>query len=341
MIVKGDGPIPARIMIVGEAPGADEEREGVPFVGVAGRELNRMLHEAGITRSECFVTNVARVRPLGNDIGQFIALRKKDITPRHKQFRDKWVTPEITEGFEHLQVEIGQVKPNIIIALGNTPMWALTGKWGITKWRGSMLRTDNGLKVIPTIHPASVLREWSQRAAVVHDLRRAARYANGTDYPDPGWNFTVSPTFTQVTLILTRLLSRADHEPCPLRLSVDIETRSWNIACIGIAWSTRDALCIPLMCYERPAGYWDALEEAEIIYRLYWLLTHRNVEVIGQNLLYDTQYIYRYWHFIPRVHLDTMIAQHSCFSDLPKSLAFICSLFCQHYVYWKDEGKNI
>ena len=68
MEVQGYGPIPARAMIVGEAPGVDEEREGQPFVGVSGRELDRMLSEAGLPRGACFVTNVCRVRPPRNSL---------------------------------------------------------------------------------------------------------------------------------------------------------------------------------------------------------------------------------------------------------------------------------
>src|SRR6266850_3125889 len=162
-MVRPDGPIPARIMLVGEAPGAQEEAEGIPFVGESGKELNRMLQEAGITRSECFVTNVCRVRPPGNDINHFIAKAKKDRTDAHKELIGRWVLPCIVEGITLLNKEISMVQPNIIVALGNTPLWALTGLSGITRWRGSMLYSsthETPRKVIPTIHPAAVLREW-------------------------------------------------------------------------------------------------------------------------------------------------------------------------------------
>ncbi|MDE2107419.1 MAG: hypothetical protein KGL39_60040, partial [Patescibacteria group bacterium] len=333
IIVRPDGPIPAKIMIVGEAPGADEERIGTPFVGASGQELNKMLHEAGITRSECFVTNVARERPLGNDIGQFIAMKKKDITLDHKLVRDRYVKRPIIDGLALLKTEIEQVKPNIILALGNTSMWALTGKWGVNKWRGSMLRSDGfvgppGVKVIPAIHPAAVLYEWSYRATVVNDFRRAARFRNGADYPQPNWNFIVRPTFQQAISTLDKLLLRAEHEKVPLRLSFDLETRAGHIACAGISWTLTNAICIPLMCVENKEGFWSIDEEAEIVWRLERLLTHKNVEVVGQNILYDSQYTYRHWHFIPNVKQDTMISQHAVFSDLPKNLGFQASMYC-------------
>lgn len=141
-MVRPDGPMNARIFIVGEAPGADEEAKGIPFVGASGMELNRMLGEVGITRSECFVTNVCRERPLGNDISTFIAQSKKEITKDHTLLRDKYVKRPIIEGYKLLLVELETVKPNIVIALGNVSLWALTGIWGIVKWRGSMLEID-------------------------------------------------------------------------------------------------------------------------------------------------------------------------------------------------------
>ena len=125
-----------------------------------------------------------------------------------------------------------------------------------------------------------------------------------------------------------------------MKLAVDIETRAGHIACIGVAWNERDALCIPLMCVERPAGYWSEQEEAQISFALYQILTHPNCEVIGQNFSYDAQYFYRHLHFLPRLKRDTMLTQHTLFSNLPKGLDFLSPMYCEHHLYWKDEGKE-
>jgi uracil-DNA glycosylase len=343
MICRPEGPIPSRLMIVGEAPGYDEERLGLPFQGVSGQELNRMLGEAGISRSEAFITNVCRVRPQDNDITRFIAKSKKEITSAHREFRGKWCLPPVIEGAQLLAKEISMVQPNVIIALGNTPLWALTGISGITKWRGSMLYTAGDIaagkcKVIPTYHPAAVLREWSWRAVAINDLRRAAKFRDGSAYPKPAWNFIIRPNFQQVkdTLGALRRLVVQGHT----RISFDLETRAGHIACAGLSWSLTDAICIPFMCVESRDGYWNAEHEAEIICLLYQILTHKNAQVIGQNILYDSQYTWRHWNFVPNVTQDCMISQHSIFSDLPKSLAFQASMYCSYYVYWKDEGKD-
>jgi DNA polymerase-1 len=99
-------------------------------------------------------------------------------------------------------------------------------------------------------------------------------------------------------------------------------------------------MSIPFMCVERRDGYWSLDEEAFIIWLLYRLLRHPHVKVRWQNGLYDAQYTYRHWHFIPNGAQDTMISQHTLFCQLPKTLYFQASMYSRHYVYWKDEGKN-
>ena len=125
-----------------------------------------------------------------------------------------------------------------------------------------------------------------------------------------------------------------------MKLAVDIETRAGHIACVGLAWNERDALCIPLMAVERKDGYWSEQEEAQIAFALYQILTHPNIEVIGQNFSYDAQYFYRHLHFIPKLKRDTMLTQHTLFSNLQKGLDFLSSMYCEHHLYWKDEGKE-
>lgn len=341
--VRPEGPAPARIMIVGEAPGETEVEKGLPFVGYSGQELNKMLAEAGLARSQCFVTNVCRERPPGNDMGHFVALRKTDITAAHRILRDKYCLPQVWEGLEMLKREIEMVRPNVIIAFGNYAMWALTGRWGITSWRGSILESDLDLsldyhpKVIPAYHPAAVLRNWPWRPIVVHDLRRAKIESAFREIKRPDYKFVIRPDFTQVISILDQLLSQLTTAR---DLAVDIETRQGHIACIGLAWSNRAALCIPLMCSERIEGYWTPDEEFEIVWRLYQLLTHSNCHVIGQNFLYDAQYIFWHWCFIPNCTYDTMLGQHVCYADGQKGLDYLASMHCEFYEYWKDEGKE-
>jgi uracil-DNA glycosylase len=329
-------------MVVGEFFSPEDERKGQPFSDYSADEFTRMLHEAGIMASECYFTNVVNARPKNGDIGEWIAGKKKDRTLAHQEFMGAFVRPVIVEGVARLRQEIALVQPNIIIALGNLALWALTGAKGVTKWRGSQLHTSDGIKCIPTLPPGMVNRQWELRSAVVNDLKRVARERNNTgDYANkPNWRFIVRPSAQTVLDTLNMLLGEASRSPSPLWIDFDLETRAGHIACAGISWSLEDAICIPLMCVENKDGYWHVDEEAGIIHILYRLLTHPNVNVRGQNLLYDAQYTYRHWHFVPRVAQDTMLSHHVLFAGLPKRLDYQASLYCDHYVYWKDDGKT-
>lgn len=343
-MMQPSGPCPARIMIVGEAPGENEEREGIPFVGYSGQGLNRMLQEAGISRAECFMTNVIRVRPPNNDATLFFAERKKDITLQHIQLNGKYCLPVVLAGIETLKREIEMCKPNLIIALGNVAMWALTGCWGITNWRGSMLTckldlaVDYQIKVVPTYHPALILRQWTWRRITIHDLKRAKAWAKDREIKDTNYNFIIRPNFDTAIGVIRQLLDQADKGP--LRLWPDIETRAGHIACFGMAWNQESAICIPLMCVENSEGYWGLEEEIHIIFLLSWLLKHKNVTCVGQNFHYDAQYLWRWWGFVPNVVGDTMLQQHSMFCNMPKALDYIASLYCDNYVWWKGESKD-
>lgn len=337
-------------MIVGEAPGADEERIGLPFQGVSGQELNRMLHEAGIMRSECFVTNLSKHRPLNNYLGWFMPPTKKARLEMQAAgtpvfpLRDRHVTKEILEGFEMLKQEIKSVQPKVIVATGNAALWALTGHWGITKWRGSLLHPDGLVGsgepwVVPTYHPAAILRQWDWRPVGINDLRRAKQAMEGQLPPHPAWKFTLRPNFTQVISTLQELHGRLEAG-VDLWIDFDLETRAGHIACAGLSWSTTEAISIPFMCVENKDGYWSIEEEASIVWWLWRVLCHKRAAIRWQNGLYDAQYTWRHWHFVPNGRQDTMISQHTLFGDLPKSLAFQASMYSPHYVYWKDEGKD-
>lgn len=336
----GSGQVPAKVMVVGEAWGAEEERRGQPFMGASGHELDKMLAEAGMNRSTVYTSNLINARPQDNDIGIWIPLKKKDIRSGMVGFRDRMVDPCIVQGFESLRFEIDQVKPNVIIPVGNTSMWALTGKWGITKWRGSLLRGDweGAPKVIPTFHPAAVLRQWDWRAITIRDLRRAAAHQDSREYSYPQWDFLLRPSFDHAIATLQRLYVRLFREQ--VWIDVDIETRGGHIACLGLSWSMISAICIPFMCMENREGYWSEEEEAAIVHWCYRILTHQNARIRWQNGLYDAQYIFKHWHFLPRGAQDTMISQHTTFVTQPKRLDFQASMYCENYVFWKDDGKT-
>jgi DNA polymerase len=334
----GEGRPDADIMLVGEAWGETEERSGIPFSGASGQELNRMLQEAGILRNECYVSNVINARPPRNDITAWIPEDKKSITGRMVQRQGKFVDPIVAEGLDMLAKEIALVKPRVIVALGGTALWALTGNESIVKWRGSLLQTNGSVCTIPTYHPAAVLRMWEWRAVAVLDLKRACKELRRGPTPKPAWQFIIRPGLSQVLSTLSFLQSKVVE--APTWIDLDLETKTSHISCCGLSWSKTEAICIPFMIPEDREGYWLLEEEAAILRALYRLLTHPNCWVRGQNLLYDCQYTHRRWGFIPNVKQDTMISQHVLWAGLPKSLAFQASMYAEWYQNWKPDKET-
>jgi len=342
--MRDSGPPNARIMLVGEAPDAEDVRLGVPFVGASGRLLDQLLHEAGILRTECYATTVIDRRPPENDITAFIPTRKKDITLDMIEYQGRRVAPCIKEGVERLEATINRVKPEVIIAFGNLALWALTGQSGIGKWAGSRMAINTGIMpntkcrpvVFPTLHPKTLFRQPEYRPMVSRDLHRAA-VATPADTP-PDYRFITRPTYSQFyDWCITVEQQLAVN---PLKLAVDIETRAGHIACIGIATSETEAICIPLMCVESSAGYWSEQDEYCVIRKIRQLLHHPNAQIVGQNFLYDAQYFYRWLHCTPNLVRDTMGSQQLLFPGMPKDLAYLSRMWCRWHVYWKDESKD-
>lgn len=336
------GPIDARLMIVTDCV---SYRDFPSRTILSDPAFNKMLSEAGIIRSRCFITALIREEVTGQSIETQIAPNKKAITPEHEEVNGKWCRPALVKGLQRLERDIELVGPKVILALGQTA-GALVGKWGLKSWRGSILPytapCGHECHIIPCYTPAYVQSSWTERPITIHDMRRAWSLAlSNSPILPPAYDFLIEPSFSETTNCLRNLLSLAVSGP--LKLSVDIETRGGHIACIGIAWSALNAICIPyLRAALDPAktSYWLEDEEIHITHLLYRLLTHPNVEIVGQNFIYDAQYFHRHFCFTPRFARDTMLAQHTIFSNMPKKLDYLSSLHCTHHVYWKDESKN-
>jgi len=169
--VFGEGPKGARVMIVGEQPGDQEDRAGHPFVGPSGKLLDRALEEAGIERDDVYVTNA--VKHFKWERGEKSARRI------HKKPNDA----EIRACHPWLEEEIRLVKPQVVVCLGATAAQAIMGKsFRVTKERGRAVKSPSGGTVIATVHPSSVLRapDASARAQAerdfLSDIKKVARH---------------------------------------------------------------------------------------------------------------------------------------------------------------------
>lgn len=167
-------------MIVGEAPGETEERLGLPFMGHSGKELRLMLEQAGIAPSSVFFTNVFMTRPPNNDIDRFCG-KRGDVSKTYSYpalRQGKYILEEHLHELERLKAEIEMVQPDLILPLGNTACWAVLRRTGIGKLRGNVFPCElsSGPSVLPTYHPAAILRQWELRVIAIADLIKAKRF---------------------------------------------------------------------------------------------------------------------------------------------------------------------
>ena len=156
-VAFGVGSIDAQLMFVGEAPGADEDEQGEPFVGKAGQLLTKIIQATGLSRADVYIANILKCRP---------------DTPSQSAGNRKPTSGEMATCIPYLHEQIDLIRPKVIVALGATAVEGLLGKTiGITKLRGTW-KTYRGTPLMPTYHPAYLLRNqaMSEKRKVWEDM---------------------------------------------------------------------------------------------------------------------------------------------------------------------------
>jgi uracil-DNA glycosylase len=162
--VPGVGPCPADVMIVGEAPGFNEDRQGEPFVGAAGKLLDTLLARISLGRADVFITNVLKCRPPMN----------RDPMPN-----------EVEACSPYLKEQVALVKPKVILILGRHALERLLpGQGSISRIHGSLIRRGD-LAYVPLYHPAAALHNGSLVADLEHDFDQLRRYLDQLLAPPP------------------------------------------------------------------------------------------------------------------------------------------------------------
>ena len=335
------GPTDARIAIVVDFPSQQDYAAQAPLSDYAGGLFFDLLSRRGILKSSVFIISVLQKPLLEEDIKHVISKRKTCPAPGWVHYEGKWIAPELIAGQGGVIDALDRVRPALVIALGDLALWATTGNLGVSKWRGSRLPgTERPWQVVPTLPPRNLSRDASISHIFQMDLARAKAIYEGTQLPRD-YDFLIEPTFTDVVHDTLEWLLRFIEDKPDYPISVDLETRGGHIACIGIAWSATEAICIPLITVnDAKPFYWSEDEESAILLMIARLLRHPNVITIGQNISYDCQYIYRHWGFLPARVRDTMIGHHSIFANMRKGLDFLSAMYAQDHVYWKDEIKE-
>ena len=338
------------VVFIGEAWGEYEQRFQTPFVGPAGQELARMLSQAGFGNEPLpynFVSSTRMVpywgrhgftflntfneRPEKNNIEKFYARAaekvpiERKLPPRRFGTSTYYCRQEYAYHVFELRERLKELKPNVIVALGNTALWALHLTPAIGKLRGSVIESKYG-KVIPTYHPAAVLRNWAQRTIAVLDLNKARRESRKQGVQLLERIIWTEPTLDDLYLWWEEHGSKAEE------LAVDIETvRRIQVAEIGFASSPTMALHIPFVYKDgnQYISYWKTAEEECKAWDFVEMVFRSSVPKMGQNVCQYDAYFMAKAMGIPLLGIrnDTMTMAHCWQPELEKSLGFLGSIF--------------
>jgi DNA polymerase I-like protein with 3'-5' exonuclease and polymerase domains len=284
--------------------------------------------------------------------------------------KDVWVTGRLWKEFQLLLTEINAVKPEFILVTGKWSLFFLTGcsslvtnqgdykdkklLGGLHKFRSSVLEPSpcfglNYLEddlapiLVPIWHTVNAMSMPDKLSMMELDIQKVAymyhiiKSEGANYYKKPDKNYILGTSLTVIDDYFTPLLKKLKEEK--VKVSIDIETFYYSIIdCIGFAYSIDEGICIPF-AHKGKDHYWCLEDEVYIMSLLHKVLTHRNLVHVGQNYSYDCQYFFKLWGIHVEASWDTMLMHHVLYNYLPKDLAFLASLYCEHYTYWKDDIK--
>src|SRR4030095_6826772 len=326
--VPGQGNLGANIMIVGDCPTVSDTQKLAPFTGAEGRELDRLLKDARFSRSECWLTTVSKYHVPPN-----IGRKKLPF-----QVRAKNVGINLDEQLSELQNEINQLKPNVILGLGKSALWGLTGKAGkdsIRNYRGSIL-PGMGRKVVCTYNPGHLtynatdvefIGYWN-RQIMVFDAKRAKRQCFFPEIENPYRHLEICQNSAHLLQFYNRYRHLKD-------VWVDIEAGGHCVPiCIGLAFNKTHGMTVPLWNTEGISTI-PTVDLAQCWMILTQILMEHDVH--GQNFNYDRDKILRLGFKIRGIRGDTLLKAFAINPELPKGLAFNTSIYTEEPFY-KDEG---
>jgi uracil-DNA glycosylase len=334
-----------KIVFVGEAWGEQEEVLKHPFVGTAGQELLRMLYHAGypceflpynfsspvrmVRLWEKFpytLLNVFNAKPPNNDVEFFYTNEKTQSAFNSRRFdRISYLKPEYESHVVKLHAALKRISPNIIVALGNTALWALGLPPTISKLRGSVINSPFG-KTLPTYHPASVLRKWEQRVITILDLHKALRESKFPEIKTLSREIWTQPSIEDLYKWWELHGSKAEL------LAFDIETVfNRQISEISLASDSIHALHIPFFWKENKkfVNYWPDSKAELTAWRFIKMALESPIPKIGQNCCqYDAYWLAKEMKIgVKNIRHDTMQLSHAWALELEKNLGFLGSIF--------------
>lgn len=301
-LVPAVGPLDARIVCVGEAPGADEERQGEPFVGKAGRMQDAIFTSATIPRREVYYTNLIKERPPGNKIAHFFS---KPGVPNERG------RPHIEAFWEEIQA----LDPNVIVALGAYPTATLLGEpLSIQRARGHVERAVHGVKCIPMFHPAALLRMPSLSYISRMDARKVAREAESPCFPWIERKLIVEPTAEEAVFLLGDMLDGAQEVGFDFETLRDVGEPVPTM--LSFAPRIDYSVSVPIRGSDGELAYTVA-ERGEVARLVERIITAPDIRKVAQNAMFDLSVLAMVYGVAPRGEVfDTMVAHAALYPNL-------------------------
>jgi DNA polymerase len=307
--VPDEGPEEASIVFIGESPGTNEREQKRPFVGDSGQKLESVLLRNGIRRQDVRLANLCHYQPTGNE---FAAIES---------------TTYLSEGIKELETYFAnrKTKPMVVVPLGVNPLKYLVNppKPSIRNWRSSIIRSAwkdlEDVKIIPTYHPSAVVRDATLYPIFDYDLRRIASDSLFNEFNLPQREFVIVDKNTLLLEEVTERLLQSSE------LSVDIENFGPYLACVGFSAEPNAGYCI----------VWDNSSHTMSCLKR---LLESNIPKIFQFGTHDVNFLAMHGFSVNNYAWDTLIAAHAMFPELPKSLAFLTSIYTRE-PYYKFEGR--
>lgn len=280
--------------------------------------------------------------------------------------KDVYISGRLLVQLEALINEINIVQPKIIITTGKWGLFFLTGCSSLTSnlgkptepkpfgalntYRSSIMQVHETLNIshshvlVPIFHTINTISMPDKALIMELDIQKICyMFENIKEvgieyYIRPDKDYIVGDTKEKALSYLNELLEVLNTKPT--LVSIDIETFFMStIDCIGFAYEINRGCCIPLASKDK-ANIWTKEDEIELLCKVYEILLHKNCLHIGQNYSYDCQFFYKLLRLDVRPTHDTMVLHHVLHNKYPKDLAFLASLYCETYTYWKGEREG-
>jgi uracil-DNA glycosylase len=317
-----------KLAFVAEAPSDDELIHGQPLVGPSGRVYNQLLAVAGIDRAEVLTTNLFDFQLPDNEVSNVTVsaaeAKAQGWEPWCPPLKRRHLSPDHEAQLKRLEQELATAEPTVVVPLGGTALWAFTGHSRISESRGAVGLGSGPVrwrgKIVPTFHPATVMRNWEMFTTVAGDFIKADHEAErGSRLRLAPRELWVAPDLGDLAEFQRRYIDCADL------IAIDIETGWGQITCVGFGVDAEHAICVPFTDARRPGhSYWTTTEAEMEAWEWVRMTCENGTPKLLQNGPYDA-----YWLrtsagiWVRNYRHDTRLAHQALFPELPKSLEFM------------------